>query len=125
MDVKARKSRFRKYTLMFFIVSILLMVVSGVLGGKNANDIYGENAESTYSDDEFYIDTKDGNKLKQAKKSDKEWIASEIILILPETIPATIFVAIISAFEVIESPAANFFSAFISIIYATPLLSKS
>ena len=42
MDVKARKSRFRKYTLMFFIVSILLMVVSGVLGGKNANDIYGE-----------------------------------------------------------------------------------
>lgn len=48
------------------------MVVSGVLGGKNANDIYGENAESTYSDDEFYIDTKDGNKLKQAKKSDKE-----------------------------------------------------
>ena len=72
MDVKARKSRFRKYSLMFFIVSILLMVVSGVLGGKNANDIYGENAESTYSDDEFYIDTKDGNKLKQAKKSDKE-----------------------------------------------------
>ena len=72
MDVKARKSRFRKYTLMFFIVSILLMVVSGVLGSKNANDIYGENAESTYSNDEFYIDTEDGNKLKQAQKSDKE-----------------------------------------------------
>lgn len=72
MDVKARKIRFRKYTLVFLIISILLMIVSGVLGGKNTNDIYGKNAESTYSDEEFYIDKEDGNKLKQAKKSDKD-----------------------------------------------------
>lgn len=72
MDVKARKIKFRKYTLVFLIVSILLMIVSGVLGGKNTNDIYGKNAESTYSDEEFYIDKENGNKLKQAKKSDKD-----------------------------------------------------
>ena len=51
-----------------------------------------------------------------AKKSENECIASDIILILPDRIPATIFNNIITALDVIESPAATFFCVLSSII---------
>ena len=44
-----------------------------------------------------------------ARKSLRECTASEIILILPERIPAISFNKIITAFEQIDNPAANFF----------------
>ena len=47
----------------------------------------------------------------EAKKSLNECIASDIILILPDKVPAINLRTIITAFEVIESPAANFFSS--------------
>ena len=50
-----------------------------------------------------------------AKKSLNECIASDIILILPDKVPAINLRTIITAFEVIESPAANFFCLFMSI----------
>lgn len=50
-----------------------------------------------------------------ARKSESECIASDIILILPDITPAISFVNIITAFDVIEIPAANFFSTSIFI----------
>lgn len=58
----------------------------------------------------------------EAKKSLKECIASEIILILPDEIPAISFNKIMTAFEHIERPAANFFCVTINITDIMSLL---
>ena len=47
-------------------------------------------------------------------------MASEIMLIEPEIIPAVNFKTIIKALELIESPAANFFSVIIFILEILP-----
>ena len=56
-----------------------------------------------------------------ARKSLSECMASEMILIEPEITPATNFKMIITALEVIERPAANFFSVIIFIFVSNIL----
>ena len=53
---------------------------------------------------------------KEAMKSPSECIASDIILKLPEIIPAIIFNTVSKTFDVIDNKAVNFFFLLISIV---------